>query len=212
MGYSVKELFFTLQGEGAQTGRAAVFCRFTGCNLWTGREEDRAKAACTFCDTDFIGTDGPGGGRFKDAEALARRIRDEWDQHARGGRPYVVFTGGEPSLQLDAPVIEWCHELGVEVAIETNGTKALPDGIDWICVSPKPRSTVVQRSGHEIKFVYPQPELSPDDFAEWTFDNWFIQPMDGPNLQANVQAATEFCMHNPKWRLSLQTHKLIGIP
>ena len=212
MGYSVKELFFTLQGEGAQTGRAAVFCRFTGCNLWTGREEDRAKAACTFCDTDFIGTDGPGGGRFKDAEALARRIRSEWDQNARGGRPYVVFTGGEPALQLDEPLVQWCHELGIEVAIETNGTRPLPQGIDWICVSPKPRSTVIQTTGQELKFVYPQPELKPEDFAEWTFEHWFLQPMDGPNLQENVQAATQYCMHHPQWRLSLQTHKLIGIP
>ena len=212
MGYSVKELFFTLQGEGAQTGRAAVFCRFTGCNLWTGREEDRAKAACTFCDTDFIGTDGPGGGRFQDAEALAHRIRGEWDQNASGGQAYVVFTGGEPALQLDEPLVQWCHELGIEVAIETNGTRPLPQGIDWICVSPKPRSTVIQTTGHELKFVYPQPELKPEDYAGWSFDHWFLQPMDGPNLQQNVRAATEYCMHHPQWRLSLQTHKLLGIP
>jgi 7-carboxy-7-deazaguanine synthase len=213
MSYAVKELFYTLQGEGAQAGRAAVFCRFTGCNLWSGREADRASAACTFCDTDFVGTDGSGGGTFAHADDLAQRIRETWDAHTRSdGRPFVVFTGGEPALQLDAPLIQACHERQIEVAIETNGTKVLPTGIDWICVSPKPQSEVLQTQGHELKFVYPQAALDPLEYEDWDFEHWFIQPMDGPNLQNNVGAAAQFCMQNPQWRLSLQTHKLIGIP
>jgi len=213
MTYSVKELFFTLQGEGAQAGRAAVFCRFTGCNLWSGREVDRATAACTFCDTDFLGMDGPGGGAFAGPDHLAQRILEVWQTHSQGGgQPFVVFTGGEPALQLDAPLVEACHSRRIEVAIETNGTKPLAPGIDWICVSPKPRSTIIQTQGDELKFVYPQVDLAPAEFATWDFGHWFIQPMDGPDLQANVEAATLFCMQNPQWRLSLQTHKMIGIP
>jgi 7-carboxy-7-deazaguanine synthase len=211
--YAVKEIYYTLQGEGGQAGRAAVFCRFTGCNLWTGREADRAQAVCNFCDTDFIGTDGPGGGSFTTPERLATAILAEWTRHAdRSGRPYVVFTGGEPALQLDSPLIAAVHAEGLEIAIESNGTLPLPAGIDWICVSPKAGAEVVTRSGDELKLVYPQPGLLPDDVAAWSFRQFFLQPMDGPAAAANTQRATAYCLAHPQWRLSLQTHKLIGIP
>ena len=214
MPYVVKEVYYTLQGEGAQVGRAAVFCRFTGCNLWTGREADRATAACRFCDTDFLGTDGPGGGRFRQASELAEHIARAWRAAAPGpsGRPYVVFTGGEPLLQLDEALVEACHDRGFEVAVETNGTQRAPEGLDWICVSPKPRSTLVLKRGHELKLVYPQVELRPEQFAELAFDHFFLQPMDSPEREANTQAAIAYCLAHPQWRLSLQTHKLTGMP
>jgi 7-carboxy-7-deazaguanine synthase (Cx14CxxC type) len=210
MTYSVKEAYYTLQGEGARTGRAAVFCRFAGCNLWTGRERDRATAACRFCDTDFVGTEGEGGGKFATAVALADHVARVWA--GDGGTRYVVFTGGEPLLQLDAPLIEACHARGFEVAIETNGTLPVPPGVDWICVSPKPRSEHVQRTGHELKLVYPQPELPPDRFEAWAFDHFYLQPLDDAARIANTAAAIDYCRRHPRWRLSLQTHKLIGIP
>ena len=212
MSYAVKEAFYTLQGEGAQSGRAAVFCRFTGCNLWSGREADRGSAACRFCDTDFVGTDGAGGGRFANADTLSHHLWALWDSGGDGGRPYVVFTGGEPSLQLDEALVNACHTLGFEVAIETNGTRPLAVGIDWICVSPKPRSELVVRTGDELKFVFPQAELAPEDFAALDFSHWYIQPMDGPTLAENTQASVHYCRTHPQWRLSLQTHKLVGIP
>lgn len=207
--YSVKECYFTLQGEGAQTGRAAVFLRFAGCNLWTGREQDRDKAVCTFCDTDFVGMDGPGGGRFEDAWSLAQHVFGFWPG---GGVPYVVCTGGEPLLQLDKALIDALHDHGFEVAVETNGTIAAPDEIDWICVSPKSTAPVVQRSGHELKLVYPQPEAMPELFADLDFANFYLQPMDGPDREAATQAAIDYCRAHPQWRLSLQTHKMTGIP
>ncbi|GAJ27959.1 7-carboxy-7-deazaguanine synthase [Acidomonas methanolica] len=213
MSYAVKEIFPTLQGEGAQTGRAAVFCRFAGCNLWSGREEDRARAACRFCDTDFVGTDGEGGGRFADSEALADAIAACWRAIAgeAAGR-YVVFTGGEPLLQLDAALIAAMKARDFEIALETNGTLAVPDGIDWICVSPKPGGPVVQTRGDELKLVYPQPELPPASFEDWSFGHFWLQPMDGPERAAHTSAAAAYCMGHPRWRLSLQTHKLIGLP
>lgn len=211
--YSVKECFYTLQGEGAQAGRAAVFCRFTGCNLWSGREEDRATAACRFCDTDFLGNDGPGGGRFEGAERLAAHIAARWPAGHAKARPYVVFTGGEPSLQLDEALVRACQVLGFEVAIETNGTRPLPAGIDWICMSPKPRSTRVVTRGHELKLVYPQPEFpDPTVFEDLDFEHFFLQPMDNPQQQENTAAAARFCLEHPRWRLSLQQHKIIGLP
>jgi 7-carboxy-7-deazaguanine synthase (Cx14CxxC type) len=210
--YSVKERFFTLQGEGAQSGRAAVFLRFAGCNLWTGREQDRAAAVCRFCDTDFVGTNGEGGGKFADAEALAAAVAGTWPQDAPGGRPYVVCTGGEPLLQLDAPLIEALHARGFEIAVETNGTIAAPPGIDWICVSPKGTSRLAQRSGHELKFVYPQADASPDGLDALDFQHFFIQPMDSPALADNIKASVAYCLAHPRWRLSLQMHKLAGIP
>ncbi|WP_420959636.1 7-carboxy-7-deazaguanine synthase [Brucella sp. IR073] len=210
MTYAVKELFKTLQGEGAQTGRAAVFCRFAGCNLWSGREEDRHKAVCQFCDTDFIGTDGEGGGKFQDAAGLASAIAASWGD-AKANR-YVVFTGGEPLLQLDSALIDAVHAAGFEIAIETNGTVEPPDGIDWICVSPKAGAPLKLTSGNELKLVYPQMGLLPDDLPPVSFDHYFLQPMDGPDRIANTDAAIEFCLLNPRWRLSLQTHKMIGIP
>lgn len=206
--YSVKEIYFTLQGEGAQTGRAAVFLRFSGCNLWSGREEDRARAICQFCDTDFVGTDGPGGGKFADAKALAAAVSGQWPG---GGKPLVVCTGGEPLLQLDAALIDALHAAGFEIAIETNGTIAAPAGIDWICVSPKAGAPLVQRSGHELKLVYPQPDAPPEAFAGLDFAQFFLQPMDGPQSEANTQAAAQYCLEHPRWRLSLQTHKFIGL-
>jgi 7-carboxy-7-deazaguanine synthase (Cx14CxxC type) len=209
--YSLKEVYYTLQGEGAQTGRAAVFARFAGCNLWSGLEKDRATAACNFCDTEFVGVDGPGGGKFRSAEGLATHLRGTWDAGASTGRPYVVFTGGEPMLQLDAALIDACHEAGLEVAIETNGTLAVPSSVDWICVSPKPNSTLVQRSGHELKLVYPH-EVTPDSVVDLDFEHRFLQPMDGPRRAENTAAAVEFCRSDPRWRLSLQVHKLVGIP
>jgi len=210
MSYAVKELFKTLQGEGAQAGRVAVFCRFAGCNLWSGREEDRPKAVCQFCDTDFIGTDGEGGGKFRDAVDLAAAIAGTWG--ATESRRYVVFTGGEPLLQIDAELIDAVHGHGFEIAIETNGTIEPPAGIDWICVSPKAGAPFNLRSGSELKLVYPQANLLPDDLPDVAFEHYFLQPMDGPTQLENIAAVTAFCLENPRWRLSLQTHKMIGIP
>ncbi len=208
--YAVKELFYTLQGEGAQTGRPAVFLRFAGCNLWTGREEDREDATCRFCDTDFVGTDGPGGGKFATPDALADRVKAAWPE--AGGRPYVVCTGGEPLLQLDEPLIQALHRRGFEVAVETNGTQEPPAGLDWICVSPKADAPLVLRSGQELKLVFPQIGAEPERFAQLAFEHFFLQPMDGPTREANTQAALRYCLEHPRWRLSLQTHKLLGIP
>lgn len=207
--YTVKEIFYTLQGEGAQTGRPAVFCRFSGCNLWTGREADRASAVCSFCDTDFVGT-GPDGGRFADAGALARAVGAAWPRGERG-RPLVVCTGGEPLLQLDAPAVEALHAAGFEVAIETNGTRLPPPGIDWICVSPKAGAETILRRGDELKLVYPQEGAPPEEFEDWDFDRFFLQPMDGPHREENTRRALAYCLAHPQWRLSLQTHKLLGI-
>ncbi|WP_297736856.1 7-carboxy-7-deazaguanine synthase [uncultured Maricaulis sp.] len=209
MTYSVKERFLTVQGEGAQSGRPAVFLRFAGCNLWSGREQDRHKAICNFCDTDFIGMDGPGGGRFQTPEALVEAVAELWPG---GGAPLVVCTGGEPLLQLDSPLIDALHARGFEIAVETNGTLAAPDGIDWITVSPKGKAPVVQTSGHELKLVYPQPELDPSAFEGWDFKRFSLQPMDGPRMMENAQAAFDYCLAHPKWSLSLQTHKWIGAP
>jgi 7-carboxy-7-deazaguanine synthase len=210
MTYSVKELFKTLQGEGAQAGRAAVFCRFAGCNLWSGREEDRAEAVCRFCDTDFVGTDGAGGGKFQNAEALAEAIARTWDGSAE--RRYVVFTGGEPLLQLNPALIAAVHARGFEIAVETNGTLEPPPGIDWVCVSPKADAPFVLRAGNELKLVFPQDGIDPKRLQALNFDHFWVQPMDGPARAANTQAAVAFCLANPIWRLSLQTHKVIGIP
>jgi len=210
MSYAVKEIFATLQGEGGQAGRPSVFCRFAGCNLWSGREEDRASATCTFCDTDFVGTDGEGGGRFATAEALAAAIAAAW----RGGAThrYVVFTGGAPLLQLDPVLIAAVKAAGFTIAVETNGTIAPPAGIDWLCVSPKAGATLAVRAGQELKLVYPQPSLPPEMFEALDFEHFFLQPMDGPARVANTAAVVEYCLAHPRWRLSLQTHKLIGIP
>lgn len=210
MTYSVKEIFLTLQGEGAQAGRAAVFCRFSGCNLWSGRERDRASARCPFCDTDFVGVDGPGGGRFPTAAALAEAVADAWA--ARGGERLVVCTGGEPLLQLDEALVGALHGAGFTIAVETNGTIAPPPGIDWLCVSPKAGNPLVVRSGQELKVVYPQSGLDPGGLGRLAFDHFFLQPMDGPDAAANTRAAVEYCMAHPQWRLSLQTHKYLGIP
>lgn len=212
MTYTVKEVFLTLQGEGAQTGRTAVFCRFAGCNLWSGRKQDRAKAICTFCDTDFRGTDGPGGGKYPDAAALADRIASTWPAADPGSHRYVVCTGGEPLLQLDAPLIQALHACGFEVAVETNGTKEAPPGLDWICVSPKVDAELVLRAGNELKLVFPQQEAPPQRFAQLAFDHFFLQPMDGPDREAHTCLAIDYCKAHPQWRLSLQTHKLLGIP
>jgi len=208
--YSVKEIFYTLQGEGAQTGRAAVFCRFAGCNLWSGREADRASAICKFCDTDFADTNGPGGGKFATAAALADAVAEKWTNPAQG-RPYVVCTGGEPLLQLDPSLIDALHARGFEVAVETNGTVAAPAGIDWICVSPKAGAPLRQTTGDELKLVYPQPGAEPERFAQLSFRHFFLQPMDGPSRDANTKFALEYCLAHPQWRISLQTHKLLGI-
>ncbi|MDP3085428.1 MAG: 7-carboxy-7-deazaguanine synthase [Rubrivivax sp.] len=210
MTYSVKEIYYTLQGEGAQSGRAAVFCRFAGCNLWSGREQDRAEAVCRFCDTDFIGTDGPGGGKFTSAAALAQAVASQWPA-GRPGQPLVVCTGGEPLLQLDEAAIAALHALGFEVAVETNGTQPAPAGLDWVCVSPKAGSQTVLQQGSELKLVFPQPGAWPDRFAALDFEHFFLQPMDGPDRQANTQAAVDYCLAHPQWRLSIQTHKVIGI-
>ncbi len=210
MTYAVKEIFKTLQGEGGQAGRAAVFCRFAGCNLWSGREEDRASAQCRFCDTDFVGTDGEAGGRFKDANELAAAIDRAWGDNP--DRRYVVFTGGEPLLQLDAPLLDAVRARGFKIALETNGTISAPPGIDWICVSPKAGNAVKQTSGQELKLVYPQDGVSPEAFAHLSFEHFFLQPMDGPERLLNTQLAVEYCLENPRWRVSLQTHKLMGIP
>jgi 7-carboxy-7-deazaguanine synthase len=213
MSYTVKEIFFTLQGEGAQAGRAAVFCRFAGCNLWSGREEDRATAVCRFCDTDFRGTAGEGGGVFASPEDLAERIRTLWcEQAGAGGRAFVVITGGEPLLQVDVPLIDALHARGFEIAVETNGTRPVPVGVDWICVSPKAGAELVQLTGDELKLVFPQPGLSPEDLEHLAFDHFFLQPMDGPLGVENTRRTIAYCMTRPQWRLGLQTHKLLGIP
>ncbi len=209
MTYSVKEIFYTLQGEGAQAGRPAVFCRFAGCNLWSGLERDRATAVCRFCDTDFVGTDGTDGGKYRTAEALADRIAGHWPEGACNR--FVVCTGGEPLLQLDGPLIEALHARRFEIAVETNGTVAAPPGVDWLCVSPKAGAPLVQTTGDELKLVYPQPEAMPDRFADLAFPRRFLQPMDGPDLAANTEAAIEYCKADPRWRLSVQTHKVLGI-
>jgi 7-carboxy-7-deazaguanine synthase (Cx14CxxC type) len=210
MSYAVKEIFHTLQGEGAQMGRPAVFCRFSGCNLWSGREEDRARATCTFCDTDFVGTDGAGGGKFATAAALADAIEGAWGSVLE--RRFVVFTGGEPCLQLDEHLLTLVRERGFETAIETNGTLDSPDGIDWICVSPKFGANLRQRSGSELKLVFPQRGIDPSRFINLAFEHFWLQPMDGPNRVANTEAAVAYCLAHPRWRVSLQVHKLIGIP
>lgn len=209
--YSVKEIFYTLQGEGANAGRPSVFCRFAGCNLWTGREKDRADAVCMFCDTDFVGTDGEGGGKFADAEALASAIERTWESGARDDR-FVVCTGGEPLLQLDAALIAALHRRGFEIAVETNGTVEPPQGLDWICVSPKADATLKITKGDELKLVFPQTKAQPERFETLAFRHFYLQPMDGPGVDENTKAATAYCLAHPKWRLSLQTHKLIGIP
>jgi 7-carboxy-7-deazaguanine synthase len=210
MTYAVKEIFYTLQGEGANTGRPAVFCRFAGCNLWSGREADRETAICGFCDTEFVGTDGPGGGRFGTAEELAAAVAATWP--GDGGRRFVVCTGGEPLLQLDRPAIEALHAQGFEVAVETNGTQTPPPGLDWICVSPKAGAELQLDSGDELKLVFPQPGAEPARFERLAFRHFFLQPMDGPDRAANTEAALRYCLAHPRWRLSLQTHKLLGIP
>jgi 7-carboxy-7-deazaguanine synthase len=210
MSYSVKEVYYTLQGEGARAGRAAVFLRFTGCNLWTGLERDRAKAVCKFCDTDFVGMDGPGGGRFADAAALAAAVAAQWPKDLRA-QPYVVCTGGEPLLQLDETLIAALHEQGFEVGIETNGTLLPPANIDWICMSPKADAPLVLTRGHELKLIYPQAGAEPERYADLDFTHFFLQPMDSPERAANTEAATRYCLAHPQWRLSPQTHKLIGI-
>lgn len=212
MTYAVKEVYYTLQGEGAQTGRAAVFLRFAGCNLWSGGEEDRASATCRFCDTDFVGVDGPGGGRFADAAALAAAVAAAWPAPAPGkGRPLVVCTGGEPLLQVDAPLVGALHVAGFEIAVETNGTRTAPAGLDWITVSPKAGAELVLTSGHELKLVYPQTGAEPERYEGLSFRTFFLQPMDGPQRDANVARAAAYCLAHPCWRLSLQTHKLVGL-
>jgi 7-carboxy-7-deazaguanine synthase len=219
--YTVKEIFYTLQGEGANAGRAAVFCRFAGCNLWTGRAKDRERAVCKFCDTDFVGV-GPDGGRFATPDALADAVAGRWragtgevptDSRDAGARPLVVCTGGEPLLQLDAPAIEALHARGFEVAVETNGTQPAPSGLDWICVSPKANAPLALTAGDELKLVYPQrePDAAPERFESLAFRHLFLQPMDGPRLAENTRAAIAYCMAHPRWRLSVQTHKVVGI-
>lgn len=210
--YRVKEIFYTLQGEGTHVGRPAVFCRFTSCNLWTGREQDRHRAICQFCDTDFVGTDGPGGGRFRSAADLAAAVAKAWhgQSHPRS-RPYVVCTGGEPLLQLDEAAVHALHAEGFEVAVETNGTRPAPAGLDWICVSPKAGAGLVLTGGHDLKLVYPQVGAEPSLFEDLAFDHFLLQPMDGPDRQANTEAAVQYCLDHPQWRLSMQTHKYIGI-
>ena len=211
MSYAVKEIFYTLQGEGANTGRPAVFCRFAGCNLWSGREQERADATCSFCDTDFVGTDGPGGGRFASAEELASAVLAAWPRD-NANRPFVVCTGGEPLLQLDEPLLEALHRTGFEIAVETNGTQEVPAGVDWVCVSPKADATLVVHRGDELKLVFPQSGVEPSRFESLEFTHFYLQPMDGPERQANTAAALSYCLAHPRWRLSLQTHKLLGIP
>jgi 7-carboxy-7-deazaguanine synthase (Cx14CxxC type) len=209
LSYTVKEIFYTLQGEGANTGRAAVFCRFSGCNLWSGREEDRSRAVCQFCDTDFVGT-GPDGGRFATAEDLADAVARAWRGEGDDER-FVVCTGGEPLLQLDELLIDSLHEQGFNVAIETNGTRHAPTTIDWVCVSPKAGAELVQRSGDELKLVYPQSGAPPEEFESLDFDHFFLQPMDGASTEENTRLAVEYCMTHPRWRLSVQTHKILGV-
>lgn len=210
--YRVKEIFYTLQGEGSHAGRPSVFCRFTSCNLWTGRENDRHRAICRFCDTDFVGTDGPGGGRFQTAAELAAAVAKAWQgrSHARS-HPYVVCTGGEPLLQLDEAAVDALHAEGFEVAIETNGTYPAPPGIDWICVSPKAGADLVLTQGNDLKLVFPQPAAPPEMFEDLDFERFLLQPMDGPELPANTATAIAYCLENPQWQLSIQTHKYLGI-
>jgi 7-carboxy-7-deazaguanine synthase len=210
MAYSVKEIFYTLQGEGGQAGRAAVFCRFAGCNLWSGREQDRSTAVCQFCDTDFIGTEGTGGGKFATAADLAQAVRACWPQ-VPGGKPLVVCTGGEPLLQLDQALVDALHGAGFEIAVETNGTQPAPQGLDWICVSPKADAELVLTRGNELKLVYPQAQALPERFAQLQFTHFFLQPMDGLLARQNTQAVITYCMEHPQWRVSLQTHKVLGI-
>lgn len=208
MSYAVKEIFLTLQGEGMQAGRRAVFLRFSGCNLWTGREQDRSSADCNFCDTDFVGMDGENGGRYE-ADALADKVAEYWNA---GERPLVVITGGEPLLQLDAPLIDALHARGFEIAVESNGTIEAPLGIDWLCVSPKGRTKIVQRSGNELKLVWPQPEIDPEALLGWEFDHFLLQPMDCADAEGAKAAAIDYVMRHPRWKLGLQTHKLLGLP
>ncbi len=220
MTYTVKEIFYTLQGEGAQTGRAAVFCRFSGCNLWSGREEDRSRAVCQFCDTDFVGT-GPDGGKFKSAEELADAIDRCWGgghialpvsgADGQAARKYVVCTGGEPLLQVDEKLIDELHARGFEVAVETNGTRRAPPSLDWVCVSPKAGAPLVQMEGSELKLVYPQDNAPPEKFEQLEFRHFFLQPMDGPETHRNTELAIDYCLRHPRWRLSIQTHKLVGL-
>ena len=222
MSYKIKEIFYTLQGEGGQTGRAAVFCRFTGCNLWTGREKDREKAICQFCDTDFVGTNGLNGGRFKTASEVAAKVNEIWQNGAKNVqnrsiigkkiKKYVVCTGGEPALQLDKTLVDAFHDLDIEVAIETNGTIPLAEGIDWICMSPKAGTDIVILRGSELKLVFPQTGAEPERFADLAFDNFYIQPMDSPLQAVHTKMALDFCLQNPQWKLSLQTHKILDIP
>jgi 7-carboxy-7-deazaguanine synthase (Cx14CxxC type) len=209
--YTIKEIFYTLQGEGANAGRAAVFCRFAGCNLWSGRELDRATAICQFCDTDFIGTDGPGGGKFETPFDLAEAVKIAWPDLAQGN-PLVVCTGGEPLLQLDEAAVDALHVAGFEVAVETNGTQPAPPALDWVTVSPKAGADLVQRSGDELKVVFPQPGAEPERYESLAFDHFFLQPMDGPDRERNTQLTAEYCLTHPRWRLSLQTHKIVGLP
>jgi 7-carboxy-7-deazaguanine synthase len=209
MAYAVKEIFLTLQGEGAHAGRAAVFCRFSGCNLWSGREEDRATAECKFCDTDFVGTDGTKGGRYANADALAAAIAQEWGEDRE--RRFVVITGGEPLLQVDEALVAALHAIGFSIAVETNGTLDAPAGLDWICVSPKAGTALRLRSGHELKLVFPQAGAPPEDFETLAFERFSLQPMDGPDQAANIAQAVDYCLRHPRWRLSLQTHKTLGI-
>jgi 7-carboxy-7-deazaguanine synthase len=214
MSYAVKEIFFTLQGEGMNTGRPAVFCRFAGCNLWSGREADRPGAVCRFCDTDFVGTDGPGGGKFETARMLAQAVRAAWPHgQTADARPFVVCTGGEPLLQLDSPLVDALHDAGLEIAIETNGTQLPPDGIDWICVSPKAEADLVLTHGDELKLIYPQsgPGGDPAIYEGLSFHHFLLQPMDGPERERNTARAVQYCLEHPRWRLSLQTHKYLGI-
>ncbi|HXQ30188.1 MAG TPA: 7-carboxy-7-deazaguanine synthase [Gemmatimonadales bacterium] len=209
MSYAVKEIYYTLQGEGANAGRPAVLLRFAGCNLWSGQELDRSTATCNFCDTDFVGTDGPSGGRFEDARALAEAVARQWPSR---DRPFVVCTGGEPLLQLDAAATAALHERGFEIAIETNGTLPAPPGIDWVCVSPKAGAPLTLRTGDELKLVFPQAELPPEEASGLDFQHFFLQPMDGPDRVRNTELAVRYCLAHPQWRLSLQTHKLVGLP
>jgi 7-carboxy-7-deazaguanine synthase (Cx14CxxC type) len=212
MGYRIKEIYYTIQGEGANTGRPAVFCRFSGCNLWTGREEDRSAAICNFCDTDFYGTDGPGGGKYSTADEVVEAIASRWPSNGRAHtHPFIVLTGGEPLLQLDEELLGAMHRRGMQVAVETNGTVAPPSGIDWICVSPKAGSELILRTGHELKLIFPQPGAEPPLFASLPFQHFFLQPMDGPDRVKNTASAVQYCLEHPHWKLSLQTHKLLGL-
>lgn len=208
--YSVKEIFYSLQGEGAQSGRASIFCRFSGCNLWSGREQDRAKAVCDFCDTDFVGTDGQNGGKFHTAEDLCLFLKSMWPADIEA-KPYIIFTGGEPALQLDQTLVDSCHQHGFEVAIETNGTKPLPEHIDWICVSPKADASIVITQGHELKLVYPQTLAQPEQFATFDFEHFYLQPMDSPARPIYTKEVIDYCLAHPQWKLSLQNHKVLGI-